>query len=239
MTKTKSELQTLARSAKRGFERTQKGRTDFIAGTLELAAAFCRARNGLPSDQGFHAWIEQASLRIISKDDRAALIFIGRHAKAARHFFMQNEDRWSWRLCADHLRMSGPVSQPATPVASPAKTLAVDVTYQTRRIVSPYTVLAPETKPSNAPLKLLTSERDQRECMRPPRPGETQGPHGAVAAVQAVVEVSSLSPSTVALHWSFERGEQPTPDKIREAAHWLELLADALEAETLRKPQHH
>ncbi|OSI77933.1 hypothetical protein BSZ21_02695 [Bradyrhizobium canariense] len=236
MTEAKAQLQALGRSAKRAHQRTKEGRTEFIAGTFELAAAFCRARSKLPSDQAFHAWIEQAGLRSIDKDDRCALILIGRHVTAARRFFMQNEDRWSWRGCASHLSMLAPVSQPAKPVVSPARTVTVHVTKEIVRLNAPYQVVTPEPKPLAAPLKLVTSKR---ECMTQPIAGETPRPIEAIGAVQALIEASSLSTETVALYWPFERGERPAPDRIREAAHWLELLADAVEAEALRKPQHH
>lgn len=79
----KAHLHTHARSAKRGYERSKRGRAAFIASTFELAAAF-RARGKLPSDQDFHLWSEQAGLRSISKDNRARwLLLVGTSKRLA------------------------------------------------------------------------------------------------------------------------------------------------------------
>ncbi|MHC2412878.1 hypothetical protein ACVJGC_005469 [Bradyrhizobium diazoefficiens] len=128
MTNPAKTMNTLARAAKRGYERTKKGRTEFTAGTFELAAALRKARKKLPSDQAFHAWIGKASLASISKDDRAALIVIGGNVKAARKYFRES-DSWSWRLCAQS------VSQAAKPAAS--QVLNMKVKYDERTIIAP------------------------------------------------------------------------------------------------------
>jgi hypothetical protein len=47
-------------------------------------------------------------------------------------------------------------------------------------------------------------------------------------AVDAIVEASSLSTDSVA-RFTTETTARPSPDQVREAAQWLELLADALE----------
>ena len=71
-------LSTLARRAKKGYARTKQGRSGWLAGTFELATALSQARKKLPRDQEFHAWIAKAGLASISKDDRAALIYMRR-----------------------------------------------------------------------------------------------------------------------------------------------------------------
>lgn len=51
------------------------------------------------------------------------------------------------------------------------------------------------------------------------------------------IEASSLSTSSVALYWRVEPGKRPAPGEVRDAAHWLEMLADALETEIVSKQQ--
>lgn len=175
MTKAKAQLQALGRSAKRAHERTKEGRTEFIAGTSELAAAFCRARSKLPSDQAFRAWIEQAGLRSIGKDDRRALIFIGRHVTAARRFFMQNEDRWSWRMCAFHCRCSSRFRSLRSRSSVRRERSLCRSLRKFIPLNAPYQVVTSDPKPLAAPLKLVTSERDQRECMPQPKQARHSG----------------------------------------------------------------
>ncbi|WP_407192923.1 hypothetical protein [Bradyrhizobium sp. STM 3566] len=139
----------------------------------------------------------------------------------------------------NHLSASAPVSQPATPVANSARTVNVEVTYETFRLASSYYPGSTETKQLAPPFKVIASERDQRQCMPQPLPGDTRGLHEAIGAVQAVIEVASLSTSSVALYWRVEPGERPAPEEVREAAHWLEMLADALETDAVCKQRPH
>ncbi|MEY9754624.1 hypothetical protein ABIE73_002019 [Bradyrhizobium yuanmingense] len=234
-----AQLSTLARSARNAYARTKEARSGFISGTFELAAAFSAARKKLPSDQAFHEWIDKARLRCVSRDDRAALIYIGNHAKAARQYFMQNPDRWSWRMCMAHLSIRAPVSQPAKPLPSPARTINVQVTHETLRLASPYYRGTSEVKRLPAPFRLVTNETHEQEYMTPAKALQTHRPDEAIGAVQAVIEASSLPTRDIALYWQMKRGEPPSSEQLRKAAQWLDLLADALEADPDCKQRHH
>ena len=225
---------------KRGHERTKQGRAGWLAGTFELAAALSEARKKLPANSAFSNWLVRSKLTIISNDDRAALIVIGQNVTAARRYFVANNDAWSWRLCADQIRAS---SQPAN-MAS--RYVTVKVSESTRRTVVPMYVVPEPPKPTH--LKLIASsepEHDEPEPLEPeqdePEPFDTTPLHDAVASVEGVIAASSLSTGTVALFWSGSDDHQPTPDQVREAAAWLETLADAMEQDQRpeRRFHHH
>ncbi|WP_439399268.1 hypothetical protein ACRQ5Q_17880 [Bradyrhizobium sp. PMVTL-01] len=213
------EMNALARAAKQAYERSKESRTDFIASTFELAAVLRKARDKLRSDQAFCTWINKAGLRSISKDDRAALLKIGDNVKAARAYFHENEDAWSWRLCAQS------VSQAAKPAS---RWLPMKVTEETRNIVAPY---------------YDTTKEDPVNSIRPPSLPKAQDPVNispicpqprAVAAIEAMIDVAaSTITAAVAAYWRTRSGEHPTPssDQVREAAQWLDMLADALEGD--------
>jgi hypothetical protein len=111
------ELSELAQCAKHAYERTQKGRAEFLDGTFELAAALSTARKHFPADRAFASWLNEAGLRTLSKDDRCALIAIGLNVEEAREYFEENGDACSWRLCAKKMR---PVSQAEIPAEQQA-----------------------------------------------------------------------------------------------------------------------
>ncbi|QHP69444.1 hypothetical protein EI171_20435 [Bradyrhizobium sp. LCT2] len=211
----------LARVAKRGYERSKKGRTEFLAGTFEVAPALSKARKKLPSDQAFHDWIIKAGLRDMSKDDRAALIIIGSNVKAARKYFRENPDAWSWRLCAQS------VSQPAKPTAS--RVLNIPVRMETRTIVAPVYSKKVEEAP---PVVIRPSYGATVE----------EEPHqtGVVAAVQAMIDAaSSTTTAAVAAYWRTRSAEHlPSSDQVREAAQWLDMLANALDIDQHKQLSH-
>lgn len=204
----------LARIAKRGYERSKKGRADFLAGTFELAPALCKARKTLRSDQAFHRWIVKAGLHGMSKDDRAALIAIGNNIKAARRYFRENPDAWSWRLCAQS------VSQPAKPAASQRRFINMPVRTEKRTIVVP---VYPQKVEEAPPVVIRPNYGPVEE-----EPHQTQQ---VVAAVQAMIDAaSSATTATIAAYWRTRSAEHlPSSDQVREAGQWLDMLADALE----------
>jgi hypothetical protein len=252
MVMTKTALSMLARRAKHGYAQTKKGRADFIAGTFELSAALRTARKQLPNDQRFHAWIDRAGLASISKDDRASLIFLAENAGAARKFFRENADAWSWRMAAQKIRSDArtilvTVSQPAIPqtrqvgfriVHEPPRTVVptFSVVHEPPRTIAPIYRRTSEqptseqelTKPSQLAL-VSSSERQQAPVNVSEPEFEMSKLHEAVAVVQAMINVASLSTTAVAAHLQTESHERPSSDQVREAGQWLELLADVLE----------
>ena len=237
-------LRALASRAKRGHERTKQGRAGWLAGTFELAAALSEARKKLPANSAFSEWLVRSKLTMISNDDRAALITIGQNVEAARKQFKANDDAWSWRHCADGIKAS---SQPAKTVYQMVRVLESRHT-----IRHPVYASAPEP-PKPAHLKLVSSsdgkpeqhveEYDEPELLEPEQdepaePFDTTPLHEAIAAVEGVIAASSLSTGTVALLWS-GAVDQPTPDQVREAAAWLETLADAMEQDQRPERQSH
>jgi hypothetical protein len=63
--------------------------------------------------------------------------------------------------------------------------------------------------------------------------------NGAVTAVQDIVAASSLAAEAVARHIETMPPEaRPSPDQIRDAGRWLELLARALEDDERERPMH-
>ncbi len=209
-------LSTLARRAKNGYARTKEGRSGWLAGTFELATALSQARKKLPSDQEFHAWIAKAGLASISKDDRAALIYIGDHQKAAREYFTSNEESWSWRLCAQQLRFAG-----FTVVSQVAKPQTINL---------PTHHVPGEPKQFQLRVRQATWNELLRSTWQLPPPVDLSTTRfaEAVQAVGAIIKASTLSIDSVARYCE-ERAARPSLDQLREAARWLDLLADTME----------
>jgi len=139
----------------------------------------------------------------------AALIVIGQNVTTVRKYFRTHDDAWSWRLCADRIRSC----------SQPAKTQSQ---YVTDRVVTQRSIIVPMYVKPPRELRLYPPKQ---EPTGEPEVVETSVLHEAVAAVQGVIAASSLSTDTVARFWSDD--DRPSPDQIREAAAWLEALADA------------
>jgi hypothetical protein len=216
---TKAQLSALAKRAKVGFDRTKKGRAGFLAGTFQLAKSLAAARKALSADREFASWLNKAGLRMISKDDRAALICIGKNIAKAREYFKAHAASWSWRLCADALSAST-VSQLANPT-----TLNLTVVRPERakleynlRVVRP----EPAKLAYSLDAKLLTKNDPTQE------PPIVEGLPEAISAIESVIRASSaLATDVVATYWKSD--DRPTSDQVLEAARWLEALAVALE----------
>jgi len=83
----------------KGHEAAKVGRTQWIEGTLELAAIVLEARERRPNNQVFGAWfqhwIEQHKLPPIGNNDRAALVNFAKDPITARALLEQTH-LWSW-----------------------------------------------------------------------------------------------------------------------------------------------
>jgi hypothetical protein len=90
-------LAVLADRIRSAHGRTERGRQEWIEGTLELAAALAEARARFTSDQKFSHWIVDATLEDISHQDRAALIRMAGDLAATRQV-LEETQRNSWRL---------------------------------------------------------------------------------------------------------------------------------------------
>lgn len=77
-----------------GRAQAEKGRAVWIDGTLELATEMTNGRTE-PNHQEFSRWLERHQLQKISKDDRTALLWMGKDLEAARAALEQTNS-WSW-----------------------------------------------------------------------------------------------------------------------------------------------
>jgi hypothetical protein len=74
------------------LSRSERGRTEWIEGVLEMAALLYRKRNELRSDPAFGAWLrDNAVNELHSHQDRAALIGLGGDPDLARRVLTQTE----------------------------------------------------------------------------------------------------------------------------------------------------
>lgn len=86
----------LAQRIRGAYERTERGRQEWIEGTLDLAAALAEARDQFASDKAFSVWLAENELDAIGHQDRAALINMAGHIQIAREV-LQETSRFSWR----------------------------------------------------------------------------------------------------------------------------------------------
>jgi hypothetical protein len=222
-----------ARRAKHAFENTKKGREQFLAGTFELARILSTERKKLPSDQAFSAWLAKAGLSAsISKDDRAALIFIGQHVKEARKFYETQDDRWSWRSCR---------SDVASQLAIAAmRNTDIQVTQTEPVTVQLHVTNAPAVSQAAKPTgQLLVASQPQKQQLEPPE-FVSKPEDGGVAAVLDIVAASSLATESVARRFTetMPLEARPSPDQICDAGHWLILLARTLKNDEDKRPMH-
>jgi len=211
----KAELSSLARQARGAYARTKGSRDQWIKASLELARALGKARRKFADNLSFSAWLNKAGLKDISNDDRAALIGISLNIKDARDWFKDNSDRWSWRLCwfeVAHLR-----SLRTRPSENAPENIAVPVTikHQGPTVAASYEVATSAKPLVAAPVLRIVSSIS-------PAPEKA-----AIAALNAIVEAAALATDRVAALSG--DGDLPSPDQLREAARWLDLLADRLE----------
>lgn len=89
-------MNVLADRIRVAYGRTERGRREWIEGTLELAAALLEARGQFKADRQFAHWIVDAGLEDISHQDRAALISMADDLAATRRM-LEETKRLSWR----------------------------------------------------------------------------------------------------------------------------------------------
>lgn len=77
-------MNVLAERIRKGHEREQRGRLEWIEGVLEVAAAMLEARDRFASNVQFGVWIAENSLNFYNDDDRNALVNMGRYPEATR-----------------------------------------------------------------------------------------------------------------------------------------------------------
>jgi hypothetical protein len=224
MVMTKAQLSALAKRAKLGFERTKKGRAGFLAGTFQLAQALAAARKEFSADREFASWLNKAGLRTISKDDRSALICIGKNIAKARKYFKAHDVSWSWRLCADALSAStvSQIAKPTTLNLTIVKPEPAKLSYSLKVVRPEPTKLAYSLDINSPDVKLLRQQPTQE-------PPIVEGLPEAIIAIESVIRASSLATDVVATYWQADDRNRSSSDQVREAGHWLDALADALE----------
>jgi hypothetical protein len=89
-------LNNLTDRIRAAFARTERGREEWIEGTLELAACLAEGRARFIDDRQFSAWLAQNELDHLGRDDRAALLGMARDLALAR-LILQETKRVSWR----------------------------------------------------------------------------------------------------------------------------------------------
>jgi hypothetical protein len=108
-----SPLDVLAARHRAAWDRTQRGRQEWIEGTLELAAVLAEERKLLPADQDYSRWLERNGFAKISKDNRSGLKAIAADPVAARQV-METDNTISWELIGRQLRTrTNPKPRPA------------------------------------------------------------------------------------------------------------------------------
>ena len=223
-----------------------------IEGILKMGRTLIAAKKALDKHGAFEKMIENDLPFDASTAQRLMKIARDPRLRKAAHGQLLPG---SWRTLYELTKLSDETFERAVSsgAINPAMTreqavryVTVPVTERITRIVSPMYVSPPKH------LKLVTSEPEQHveehepdveECepdvveeCEPEEPElDTTPLHEAIAAVEAVVEASSQATRSVASFWlQPPASSQITPDQIREAAHWLEMLADAMEEEERR-----
>ena len=141
-------LNVLAQRIRAAYERTERGRHEWIEGTLDLAAALAEARERYTSDREFSHWIVDAGLEDINHQDRAALINMAGDLASARRVLEETKSI-SWQLIWEH-EMKGWVTSASKP----------HVQIDTAEIPAPTPQITPQA---------------QNECIENP-PASTVGP---------------------------------------------------------------
>ena len=80
------------------YKQTQRGRQQWVEGTLELASALREARDQFPSNAAFSAWLAESGRDRIGHHDRAALInMAAADAIEVTRIVLAETERMSWR----------------------------------------------------------------------------------------------------------------------------------------------
>jgi hypothetical protein len=92
-------LEQIGRRIDEAYEQTQRGRQQWIEGTLKLASALADARDHFPSNNAFGVWIAENGHNHIGDHDRAALINMASPiAIDITRIVLHDTMRTSWRL---------------------------------------------------------------------------------------------------------------------------------------------
>jgi hypothetical protein len=73
-------LERIAERIKAAYDRIEHVATEWVEGSVELAAALQEGRKAMPANIGFGEWLDLSGLSFIDKNDRAVLIEMDDHA---------------------------------------------------------------------------------------------------------------------------------------------------------------
>jgi len=73
-----ADLEGLAEQIRRGHELTVLGTQNWVEGSIVLGKALCAARTAFPSNVAFGDWLKASGLDFYNKDDRSALVNLGK-----------------------------------------------------------------------------------------------------------------------------------------------------------------
>ncbi len=123
-----SMLDTLAAEIKTDLERRQQGREEWIAGTLDLCRHLAEARGQFKADQEFSQWLVSNGFTeaVLSRDDRAAAIAMGKDLKAAEQILADTERRSLQHIYRKEFRVRY-VTKPTKPRKPPKPRIPPEV----------------------------------------------------------------------------------------------------------------
>jgi hypothetical protein len=106
-----------------GLALRAQGARDFVAGTLQMAAALAGARTQFPADRDFGAWCEANGFgpSVINAYDRSALIAFGRDPDRARPILEATERKSLKQIYLREWPRSGHVDKPPKQLFPPLK----------------------------------------------------------------------------------------------------------------------
>jgi hypothetical protein len=85
-------LNVMAQRIRVAYERAERGRQEWIEGTLELSVALAETRARFPADRDFSRWLSDNELDKIGRDDRAALIAMADDLEIFRGVLIEQTD---------------------------------------------------------------------------------------------------------------------------------------------------
>ena len=88
-----TELDKIGQRLVAGHDRAEHGDQEWIEGSLEMASALADGRDRFPSDAEFGKWILVHGHNFLNKNDRVALIGLGRNIRTARAVLKETKSR--------------------------------------------------------------------------------------------------------------------------------------------------
>ena len=128
------------------YARTQRGRREWIEGSLELAQAFAEGRDRFSSDSDFGAWLGKNGHAYVEKNGSAAFIIFGRDLKFARIAF-EETTRSSYRYIWDDVKDRLPQMGKPTTTSDQATETAAKMTSSSANIKSTVEKSTPKLHP--------------------------------------------------------------------------------------------